>query len=76
MTEKRYQSDWAKAKSRDLVKDMIQKTLLKFRKPEELSVLCLPGIDAEEIFQVYDALGIPRKNIVGVERESDIADAL
>ena len=76
MTEKRYYSDWAKAKSRELVKDMIQKTLLKFRKPEELRVLCFPGIDAEEIFQVYDFLGIPRKNIVGVERESDIADIL
>lgn len=73
MIEKHYDSDWAKAKSRDLLKQMIDKTLLTFRKPSQLKVLCLPGIDAVEIFQVYDQLGIPRENIIGVEREKDIA---
>src|SRR3989344_5163602 len=76
MTEKRYDTDWAKAKSRDLVKEMIERTLLTFRKPRDLRVLCFPGIDAQEIYQVYDALEIPRENIVGVEREPKIAAAL
>ena len=76
MTEKRYHSDWAKAESRDLVRGMIDRTLLRFRKPYELKVLCFPGIDATEVFQVYDPLGIPRGNIIGVERDPNIADEL
>lgn len=76
MAEKTYATDWAKQKSRDLVREMIAGTLLKFRRPQDLRVLCLPGIDAAEIFEVYDRLGIPRENIVGVERESDIAEAI
>ena len=68
MTEKRYHDDWAKTKSRDLVRLMIERTLLKFRRPKDIRVLCFPGIDAEEIIQVYDSLGIPRSNVVGVER--------
>ncbi len=74
--EKHYSDDWAKAKSRDLVRDVIKRTLLTFRKPKDLKVLCFPGIDATEVFQVYDALGIPRQNIVGLERDSYVADEL
>ncbi len=74
--EKRYEDDWAKAKSRELVRDVIQRTLLTFRKPKDLKVLCFPGIDATEVFQVYDALGIPRQNITGLERDSYVADQL
>jgi hypothetical protein len=73
MTYKHYSNDWAKTKSRELVRDMIQKTLLTFRRPKDLHVLCLPGIDAQEIFEVYDILGIPRKNITGVEINRKIA---
>src|SRR6266540_1768384 len=73
MVEKHYSGDWAKAKSRDLVRDMIQNILLTFRKPKDLRVLCFPGIDVAEIFEVYDVLGIPRANILGVERERKIA---
>lgn len=76
MAEKRYNSDWAKAKSRELVKDVISRTLLSFRRPEDLRVLCFPGIDAEEIFKIYDSLGIPRGNIVGIEREAEIAEKI
>lgn len=75
MAEKRYDSDWAKAKSRDLVKALIERSL-RFRQPKDIRVLCFPGIDATEIFQVYDSLGIPRSNIVGVEREAEIADKI
>ncbi len=75
-SEKHYADDWAKAKSRDLVGDLIKRTLLTFRKPKDLQVLCFPGIDAQEVFQVYDALGIPRQNIVGLERDPYIADEI
>ncbi len=74
--DKRYGSDWAKAKSRDLLKDMIARTLLKFRKPKDLKVLCFPGIDAAEVLQVYDALGIPRENVTGLERNPEVAETL
>ncbi len=76
MAEKHYESDWAKAKARYLQKGMVEETLLKFKKPSELKVLCLPGIDAAEVFQVYDPLDIPRENVTGVERERDIADEI
>ena len=47
--EKHYATDWAKAKSRDLVRDMIQKTVATFRESKDLRVLCFPGIDATEV---------------------------
>ncbi len=75
-SEKKYGNDWAKSKSRELVRDTISKTLLKFRKPKDLRVLCFPGIDATEVFEVYDSLGIPRENVVGVERDSYVAGEL
>lgn len=75
-TEKHYAGDWAKAKSRDLVKGMIERTLLTFRKPKDISVLCFPGIDGAEVIQVYDALGIPRENVVGLERDPEIAEQI
>ncbi|HLD02586.1 MAG TPA: hypothetical protein VJC07_02720 [Candidatus Nanoarchaeia archaeon] len=74
--EKAYGKDWAKAKSRDLVRRMIGDTLLHFRRPKDLRVLCFPGVDAAEIYQVYDPLGIPRGNIVGVERDKDVITEL
>lgn len=73
MAQKHYATDWAKTKSRDLVRGMLDETILKFRKPNEVTVLCYPGIDATEIFQVYDPRGIPRRNIIGVEREVAVA---
>jgi hypothetical protein len=76
MIAKRYDNDWAKSKSRDLVRDMISGSLLKFRKPKNVKVLCFPGVDATEITEVYDPLGIPRENIVGVERDPRIADEI
>ncbi len=76
MAEKHYDSDWAKAKSRDLVRDMIARTILTYRKPEEVKVLCFPGINGTEILEVYDRLNIPRKNIVGIEREQSIANKI
>jgi tetratricopeptide (TPR) repeat protein len=34
-------------------------------------VLCFPGREALEIFEVYDALGIPRENIVCLEKQRE-----
>lgn len=74
--EKHYDSDEAKAKSRNLEKLMLEKTLLKATKPGKVKVLFFPGVDAAEVFQVFDPLGIPRANLVGIERERDIAQHL
>lgn len=76
MEVKRYNTDWAKAKSRKIVKDTIAGTLLTFDRPENLRVLCFPGVDAAEIYQVYDSLGIPRTNIVGIEKDQSVANSL
>ncbi len=76
MAEKHYANDYVKAKSRDLVRNMIDSTLLQFRNPSELKVICFPGIDATEIHEVYDPLGIQRYNITGVERDPAVADAI
>lgn len=74
--EKDYANDSAKARSRDMVRDMISRTLLQFRKPSQLQVLCFPGVDAAEIYQVYDPLGIPRENVTGLERDPKVAHEL
>jgi len=73
---KRYNSDWAKSKSRSMVRDLISRSLLPVSRPQDLRVLCFPGVDAAEIFEVYDKLEIPRENITGLEREKEIADIL
>ena len=73
---KRYESDWAKSKARTLLREMIKKHSLDYKKAQNLKVLCFPGIDAAEIFEVYDPLGIRRENIVGVEMVPKIADRL
>lgn len=73
--DKKYGNDWAKSKSRDLVRGMIQRNL-GYKKPKDLRVLCFPGNEAVEVREVYDVLGIPRGNIVGVEREREVADKI
>jgi hypothetical protein len=76
MAEKHYATDWAKAKTRDLIKEMGVGHLLPLKRPEDMKVLCFPGIDGAEIPQIYDQWRVPRQNIVGVEREPHIADTL
>ncbi len=73
---KDYAGDPAKAKSRGLLKSMIERTLLNFRKPSQIEVLCFPGVDAAEIHEVYDPLGIPRANITGLERDPIVLNEL
>jgi hypothetical protein len=72
LAEKHYNNDPAKSKARELVRSVIERNLLKFRNPKDLRVLCFPGIDAQEILEVYDQLKIPRGNILGLEREGNI----
>lgn len=38
-----------------------------------LRVACFPGHEALEVLRVYDLLGIPRENIVGIEKDKEIA---
>ena len=76
MSTKHYATDRAKSASRTLVRETIEKTLLTYRNPRDLQVLCFPGIDAQEIFEVYDPLGISRSNIIGIERDPQIASEI
>lgn len=70
---KHYDTDWAKAKSRDLVGKMLDETILTFRKPSQVKVLHFGGVDLAEAKQIYLPRGILPKNIVSIERERDIA---
>ncbi len=72
---KHYDSDWAKAKSRDLVGKMLDKTILTFRKPKDVKVLHFGGVDLAEAKQVYLPRGIKPENIVSIERDRASAEA-
>ncbi len=72
---KHYDSDWAKAKSRDLVGKLLDETLLKFRRPQDLKVLHFGGLDLAEAQQVYLPRGILPQNIISIEQDRDIAQA-
>lgn len=56
-----------KRRSRKTFRKFIKKKLHRVD-PRETKVLCLAGAEALEIFQIYDKLEIPRKNIVCLER--------
>lgn len=45
------------------------------RVADRLKIICFPGREGLEILNVYDPLGIPRRNILGVERDAKTADA-
>jgi hypothetical protein len=72
---KHYNTDEVKAKSRVMLREFITSELA-YKRPKDIKVLCFPGIDACEIFEVYDPLGIPRKNIVGLEYIPEVAGEL
>lgn len=76
MTDKHYNNDWAKAKVHTLLGEMLDQTVLTYRKPKDIHVLHFPGVDMAETERVYLARNIPPQNIVGLERERDIADAI
>lgn len=60
-----------KHRIRSEMRSFLRTTVLKDYSPKDIHVLCLPSSQAVEIFDVYDKLGIPRKNIIGVERDED-----
>ena len=73
--------DPAKRASRDKLREFIKNNLLTARRPSEVKVLCFPGAEQDgqeaiEVKEVYDPLGIPRKNIVGLELDATRADRL
>lgn len=66
--------DPAKRISRDRLREFIKTNLLSVRNPKDVKVLCFPGAEQEgqeavEVKEVYDPLGIPRENIVGLEMD-------
>lgn len=71
--EKHYNNDPAKAKVHDMLGEMLDTTLLTFRKPSEIKVLHFAGIDAQETKAVYLSRGIPPQNITTLERDPEIA---
>ncbi len=77
--EKTY-NDPAKQLARTKLREFIAKHYSE-RKIRDLKVLCFPGAEAEgeealEVKEVYDSLGIPRKNIIGLECDRTRAERL
>ena len=71
--------DSVKQKARDKLREFIANNLKSDYK--NARVLCFPGAEhkgeeALEIKEVYDVLGIPRKNIVGMEYDAKNAERL
>ncbi|MBI4981356.1 hypothetical protein HZC30_07435 [Candidatus Woesearchaeota archaeon] len=67
----------AKTRWREIWKEFIQANLeLTPQNTREKLVLCLPGPEALEVLQVYDALGIPQENITGLEREFEVYEMI
>jgi hypothetical protein len=64
-----------KQRSRDKLLNFIRKRLKRID-AKDMKVFCLPGAEAIEIFKIYDKLGIPRQNIVCVERVKKHYDEL
>ncbi len=73
-------NDPIKQKSRERQRDFIARSL-SFKRPQDIRVVCFPGAEVKgeeglEIREVYDPLGIPRKNITGLELDVDKAQML
>lgn len=74
-------NDPAKEKSRERLRAYLETYLRPHKKPQDIKVVCFPGAEVEgeealEVLQVYDLLGIPRKNIVGLEYNPSAAERL
>ncbi len=57
-------------------REFLRETVLRHKKPGEVRVLCLPGWEAVEVFDVYDRLGIPRRNVYGAEWDREAFERL
>ncbi len=74
-------NDPVKSKVREKLRDFIKKHVLAYRMASDVRVACFPGAEQEgeealEVREIYDPLGIPRKNITGLERDAEKADRL
>lgn len=74
-------NDPAKQLWRVKLREFIAEHILPYRNPRTVRVACFPGAEIEgeeglEIKEVYDPLGIPRENIVGLERDAECAQRL
>ena len=65
-----------KRRVRSMLRKFVKKTILRHHSPKEVRVLCLPGPEAIEIFQIWDRLGVPRENVVAFERDPGAYRAL
>ncbi|MBI5390728.1 hypothetical protein HZB02_04510 [Candidatus Woesearchaeota archaeon] len=63
-----YADDTMKEKTRAYLREFIGKNL-SFLKPKDIHVLHLPGPEMLEWEEVYKPLGIPAKNVTGLERD-------
>ena len=74
-------NDPVKQLSREKLREFIQRNVLRYRRSDEVRVVCFPGAEVEgeeglEVKEVYDSLGIPRSNVVGLEYNLDNARRL
>lgn len=59
-----------KNRTRELFGEFIQKNILKYTPARKVNVLCFPGAEGRDIaleLDIYHKLGIPARNIVGLE---------
>jgi hypothetical protein len=73
--------DPVKQKAREKLKEFIRTHLISNKPAEHIKVVCFPGAEIEgeealEVKEVYDSLGIPRENIVGLEYNAENAGRL
>ncbi|MBS3147450.1 hypothetical protein J4219_01035, partial [Candidatus Woesearchaeota archaeon] len=72
-------NDPVKEKSRKALEQFVRMHL-SFKRPKRIEVLCFPGAEQEGEagleLKVYDTLGIPRKNITGLECDPERAERL
>jgi len=73
--------DEVKQKSREKQREFIKNNLLIKKRTKDIRVVCFPGaeVDGEEaieVKEVYDKLGIPRENIIGLEANLERAERL
>ena len=63
-----------KKRSRTFFRKFILKVKKFKRYPDKVRVLCFPGKEGLEIFEVYDRIGVKRSNIVCLERDKKTYD--
>ncbi len=73
--KKSFSNDPSKHLWRQKIIDFVRKHYSE-KQIRNLKVLCLPGPEMLEVFEIYDELGVKRKNIVGLEKNLAEYEAL